>query len=472
MSGYDAVIVGAGPNGLAAAIALAREGRNVVIFEAADRAGGGLRSCESTLPGFVHDICSAVHPLAYASPLFRMLPLRKYGLEWVRPDIPMSHPLSNGKAVTLYRSMKETCEELGQDRGAYENIIKPLLDQWEPLLNNVLGPLRIPSNPLLMGKFGWFGLQSAASFVKKYFADEPARALISGLAAHSMMDLNFRGSAAFGLILGLLGHKVGWPFPKGGSEKLAEALIAYLKSMNVEIVTDQSIRSMNQLPPGRAVFFDITPRQLLEISGTNLPESYREKLRGYKYGMGVCKVDWALSEPIPFTNENCRRAGTLHIGGFHEDIIQSEKLIWNHVDPDRPFVILAQHTVADPTRAPEGKHTGWAYCHVPAGSDKSRKEAIENQIERFAPGFKDTILSSNVMTAKGFSEYNPNYIGGDINGGVQDIKQLFLRPIAKWDPYQTGNPGLYLCSSSTPPGGGVHGMCGYNAAQSFLRKFK
>ncbi len=472
MSGYDAVIVGAGPNGLAAAITLASTGRKVVVFEAAGSAGGGLRSCESTLPGFVHDICSAVHPLAYASPFFRTLPLGKYGLEWVQPDIPMSHPLNNGKAVTLYRSIKETSVEVGQDKEAYEKILKPLVDQWKPLLDNVLGPLRILSNPLLMARFGWFGLRSAASFVKKYFTGEPARALLCGLAAHSMMDLNFKGSAAFGLILGLLGHTAGWPFPRGGSEKLAEALIAYLKSMQVEIVTDQPIRSMNQLPPGRAVFFDITPRQLLELSGTNLPESYRDKLRNFRYGMGVCKVDWALGEPIPFTNKNCRKAGTLHIGGFHEDIIQSEKFVWNHVDPDRPFVILAQHTVADPSRAPEGKHTGWAYCHVPAGSDSNRKEAIENQIERFAPGFKDTILSSKVMTAKGYSEYNPNYIGGDINGGVQDIKQLFLRPLAKWDPYQTGNPALYLCSSSTPPGGGVHGMCGYNAAQSFLKKFK
>ncbi|HKI44897.1 MAG TPA: NAD(P)/FAD-dependent oxidoreductase [Balneolales bacterium] len=472
MSGYDAVIVGAGPNGLAAAITLAREGRKVVIFEEADRAGGGLRSCESTLPGFVHDICSAVHPLAYASPFFRTLPLSKYGLEWVQPDIPMAHPLSNGNAVSLYRSIKETSAQVGQDKQAYEKILKPLADQWKALLDNVLGPLRVPLNPLLMTRFGWFGLQSAASFVKKYFTDEPARALLCGLAAHSMMDLNFKGSAAFGLILGLLGHTAGWPFPRGGAEKLAEALIAYLKSMQVEIVTDHPIRAMNQMPPGRAVFFDITPRQLLELTGTNLPESYRAKLRNFRYGMGVCKVDWALSEPIPFTNENCRRAGTLHIGGFHEDIIQSEKDVWKNVDPDRPFVILAQHTVADPSRAPEGKHTGWAYCHVPPGSDSNRKEAIESQIERFAPGFKDTILGSNVTTAKGYSEYNPNYIGGDINGGVQNIKQLFLRPVAKWDPYQTGNPGLYLCSSSTPPGGGVHGMCGYNAAQSFLRKFK
>ena len=472
MSGYDAVIVGAGPNGLAAAITLAREGRKVIIFEAADRAGGGLRSCEATLPGFVHDICSAVHPLAYASPFFRTLPLGKYGLKWIQPEIPLSHPLNNGHAVSLYRSMRETSAEVGRDKEAYENILGPLVKDWKPLLNNVLGPLRIPSNPFLMAQFGWYGLRSTASFVKKFFTDEPARALLCGLAAHSMMDLNFKGSAAFGLILGLLGHTVGWPFPRGGSEKLAEALIAYLESMQVEMVMDHPIRSMNQLPPGRAVFFDTTPKQLLQISGTNLPDAYRGKLQNYRYGMGVCKVDWALSEPIPFKNDNCRRAGTVHIGGFHEDIIQSEKLIWNHVDPDRPFVILAQHTVADPTRAPEGKHTGWAYCHVPPGSDRSRKDAIENQIERFAPGFKDTILSSNVMTAKGYSEYNPNYIGGDINGGVQDIKQLFLRPIAKWDPYQTGNPGVYLCSSSTPPGGGVHGMCGHNAAQSFLRKFK
>jgi len=472
MSGYDAVIVGAGPNGLAAAITLARKGLKVVIFEAAERAGGGLRSCETTIPGFVHDVCSAIHPLAYASPFFRELPLNKLGLEWVQPVIPISHPLNNGHAVSLFRSLKETGAEVGIDQEAYEKMMRPLVNEWRPLLNNVLGPLRIPSNPILMARFGWHGIRSASSLVKKYFKDEPARALISGLAAHSMLDLNFNGSAAFGLILGMLGHAVGWPFPKGGSEKLAEALVAYLKAMKVEIVTDSPIKSLDQLPPGRAVIFDITPKQLLKLSGTNLPDSYREKLKNYRYGMGVCKVDWALSEPVPFKNENCKRAGTVHIGGFHDDIIQSEKLVWNGVNPDRPFVILAQHTVADPSRAPEGKHTGWAYCHVPAGSDSDRKETIENQIERFAPGFRETILASKVTTARDYSEYNPNYIGGDINGGVQDIKQLFMRPVAKWDPYQTGNPGLYLCSSSTPPGGGVHGMCGYHAAQSFLRKNK
>ena len=472
MSGYDAVIVGAGPNGLAAAITLAQKGRKVVIFEAADRPGGGLRSCESSLPGFVHDICSSIHPLAYASPFFRSLPLQKLGLEWIQPEIPMSHPLSNGDAVSLYRSVDETSAELRGDKEAYENIIKPLVQDWKPLISDILSPLRFPSHPIHMARFGWYGMRSSAHFCKKYFKEEPARALLSGLSAHSMLDLNVMGSAAFGIILGLLGHTVGWPFPKGGAEKLAIALLSYLETMEVEIVTDQPIHSMNQLPPARAVMFDITPKQLLEIVGTNLPESYREKLERYRYGMGVCKVDWALSEPIPFTNANCRRAGTVHIGGFHGDIIQSEKLVWNHVNPDRPFVILAQHTVADPSRAPEGKHTGWAYCHVPPGSNSDRREAIENQVERFAPGFRDTILGSKVTTAKAFSEYNANYIGGDINGGVQDIKQLFMRPVGKWDPYQTGNPGLYLCSSSTPPGGGVHGMCGYNAAKSFLRKFK
>ena len=467
---YDAVIVGAGPNGLAAAITLARAGRSVLVIEGKETVGGGTRSCELTLPGFVHDICSAIHPLGVASPFFRDLPLADYGLAWVFPPAALAHPLDDGTAILVERSVAATAAQLGPDAGAYRRLLGALAADWRHVLAEMLGPLRFPRHPLSMVRFGLPALLPAASLARTLFRGERARALFAGMAAHAMLPLTWPGTAAFGLMLGALAHAVGWPMARGGSQAIADALAAHLRRLGGEIVTGRPITAMSDLPPAAAVLFDVTPRQLEQIAGGRLPDAYRRKLRGYRYGPGVFKVDYALDGPAPWRAAACLQAGTVHIGGTLDEIAVAEAAIWRGEHPERPYVLLVQQTPFDPTRAPVGQHTAWAYCHVPHGSTMDMTARIEAQIERFAPGFRDRILARSTRHAAAMEAYNPNYIGGDINGGVQDLRQLFTRPVARLDPYTTPVKGLYLCSSSTPPGGGVHGMCGYWAAQSALRR--
>lgn len=466
---FDAVVVGSGPNGLAAAITLAQAGLSVMIFEAKETIGGGMRSAELTLPGFTHDICSAVHPLGIASPFLRTLPLHKYGLEWIHPLFPLSHPFDDNTAATLDRSIEKTSDTLGEDSIAYKNLIQPLSYEWNNIATDLLGPLRFPKHPITMAQFGFLGVRSADSLVKSFFQGIKARGLFAGLAAHSIMPLTKPLTAAFALILDILGHVAGWPFARGGSQKIADALASYFLSLGGKIITNKNITSMNDLPSSRFVFFDVTPRQLLHIAGDRLPVTYKKKLENYRYGPGVFKVDWALNHPIPWKAKECSGAGTVHIGGTLEEITRSENEVWIGQHPEKPFVLIAQPSLFDATRAPEGKHTAWGYCHVPNGSTLNMLQRIESQIERFAPGFRDCILARNTMSTAELEQYNANYIGGDINGGVQDIYQLFTRPTARLVPYSTPIKGVYICSSSTPPGGGVHGMCGYHAARAALK---
>jgi phytoene dehydrogenase-like protein len=471
---YDAIIIGSGPNGLAAAITLARQGHSVQVFEAKEQVGGGCRSGELTLPGFTHDICSAIHPMGLASAFFRTLPLERYGVEWIQPDIPLAHPLDNSTAATLYRSVDETAEGLGVDGPAYKKLMQPLVEHWEDILEAIHGPLRPKSfrHPLKLAQFGLPALRSASGLARSYFQGSPARALFAGLSAHSILPLEQPGSAAAGLLLGMLAHAVGWPVPRGGSQKIADALAAYLRDLGGEIVTGVEIKTLSQLPPSRVVLCDITPRQLLSIAGDRLSEPYQRQLRRYRYGPGACKVDLALDGPVPWSADACKHAGTVHLGGTLAEIAKGERAIWKGVHPRQPYVLLAQQSLFDPTRAPAGKHTVWAYCHVPHGSPFDMTRRIEEQIERFAPGFSERILARHTTSARESERYNANYIGGDINGGVQDLRQLFTRPTIQPDPYATSDSNLYLCSSSTPPGGAVHGMCGYFAARSALHRLR
>jgi len=467
---YDAIIVGAGPNGLSAAIKLAQEGLKVAVFEASDIPGGGVRTMNLTLPGYSHDVCSAVHPLAVGSPYFNSLPLEKYGLEWIHPELPMAHPFDNGTAAFLDRSIEKTSYSLLEDAQRYRNWMGFLIEKWDLLKNQLLGPLRVPEHPLAMAQFGIFALQPAHFLAKKLFKGYRAQALFTGMTAHAIMDLDKMATSAIGMVLAILGHVEGWPMPKGGAQHLTRALVSHLKSLGGELITGQKIDKIKDLPQARSILFDITPEQLLKIAGSSFPVSYQKKLKKYRYGPGVFKLDWALDEPIPFKAKICEKAGTIHLGGTMNEIVESEKIVWKGRISEKPFVLLVQPSRFDPSRAPEGKHTAWAYCHVPNGSTFDMTTIIENQIERFAPGFKNTIIKRHKMNTSDFQAYNANYIGGDINGGVQDIKQLFTRPVRKWIPYATDREGLYICSSSTPPGGGVHGMCGYNAALAALSK--
>jgi phytoene dehydrogenase-like protein len=470
MAQVDAIVIGSGPNGLAAAITLARAGWSVRIYEAKATVGGGMRSAELTLPGFIHDICSSIHPLGMGSPFFQSVPLGDYGVEWIQPELPFAHPLDGGQAAALARSVEETAESLGRDGANYRRLMQPLVKDWDRIAAEILRPLRIPPHhPFALARFGIPALLAASWLAKLLFRDDPARALIAGLAAHSFLPMELPPSASFGLVLGTLGHVVGWPLPKGGSQKIADALADYFRSLGGEIILDHPVENLDALPKARAYLFDTSPRQLLTIAGDRLPEGYKAQLSKYRYGPGVFKMDWALSEPIPWAAEAPRKAGTVHIGGTLAEISVSEKAIWHNHYSERPFVLLAQHSRFDPTRAPDGKHTAWAYCHVPPGSTVDRSDAIENQIERFAPGFKDTILARHTMNTLDYQTYNGNYIGGDINGGVQDFLQLFTRPVMRLKQYATPARGIYLCSASTPPGGGVHGMCGYFAARTALR---
>ena len=469
MKKYDAIVVGSGPNGLAAAITLVQNGRSVLLLEGKETIGGGMRTLELTLPGFKHDICSAIHPLGVGSPFFSQLDLKKHGLEWIFPDVQLAHPFDDGSAAALFVSLEETAETLGSDSKAYMKLMKPIVKDWPKIAHEFLGPLRFPKYPFAMTKFGLNALQSASFLAKRIFKTERGRAYFGGIAAHAIMPLQNPATAAIGLVLGALGHVIGWPLPKGGSQSIANALAAEFQALGGEIETSHEVTSLKALPPSDMVFLDLGPKQLIKLADGQLPSFYRRQLERFRYGPGVFKVDWALSEPIPWQNAHCRGAGTVHVGGSLDEMIHSEREMWNGRYTERPYTLVTQQSLFDNSRAPDNQHTGWAYCHVPSNSTRDMTEIIETQIERFAPGFRDTILAKHVMNTQDFKTYNPNYIGGDINGGVQDLTQLFTRPTPRLNPYSTPLKGVYLCSSSTPPGGGVHGMCGYFAAKFALK---
>jgi len=466
-----AVVVGSGPNGLSAAITLAQAGRRVVVLEGEDTVGGGCRSAELTLPGFVHDTCSTVHSLALASPFLSGLPLVEHGLELAHPDAPLAHPLDDGTAVMLERSVDQTARGLGADADAYRRLFAPLVGHAEGLLGDILAPPRPPRHPLVLTRFGFSAIRSANGLARSRFEGERARALLAGCCAHSVLSLRAPASAAFGLVLALAAHRVGWPVARGGSQRLADALASHLRSLGGEIETDRRVTSLDDLPEAEVVLLDVTPRELLRIARARLPPIYRRRLARYRYGPGVFKLDWALDGPIPWTAApEVARAGTVHLGGTLEELTASEEAAFRGRHHERPFVLLVQASRFDRTRAPEGHHTAWAYCHVPHGSTRDMTRAIEAQVERFAPGFGDRIIGRSAMSSAEVERHNPNCVGGDITGGVQDLRQLFTRPVARAVPYSTPLPGVFLCSSSTPPGGGVHGMCGFHAARAALRR--
>ena len=471
---YDAVVVGAGPNGLAGAITLARAGWAVLVLEANETVGGGARSAELTLPGFVHDLGSAIHPLGYGSPVFRLFPLAEHGLRWVHSPAPLAHPLDDGTAVTLEPVVEQTAELLGPDGAAYRRLLGPTVADWPKLLPALLGPLRLRSvrHPLALVRFGPPALLPARLLAQALFRGERARALFAGIAAHAVQPLERPGTAAAGLVLSTLGHVVGWPLPVGGAQRIADALAGYFRALGGEVVTGARVGSLDDLPPARAVLLDVTPRQFLRIAGERLPAGYRCRLARYRYGPGIWKVDWALDGPIPWRAPECARAGTVHVGGTLPEIAAAERAPWRGEHAERPFVILAQPSLFDPARAPAGKHTAWAYCHVPHGSTVDMTAAIEAQLERFAPGFRDRVLARRATGPAELERDNANLVGGDIGGGVQDLAQLYTRPLARVVPYATPLEGVYLCSSSTPPGGGVHGLCGYFAARAALRELR
>ena len=468
-NGYDAIVIGAGPNGLAAAIEIARAGRRVRLYEGHSSVGGGTRSAELTLPGFIHDVCSAVHPLAASSPFFTQLPLEKYGLEYVYPSSSLAHPFDDGTALIVDRSIDVTAERLGRDGSSYRRVFAPLVNTWNDLSGDLLGPIRIlPRHPFAMARFGLGAIRSAKAFAEAKFQDDKTRALFAGSAAHSCLSLDWTGSASFGLVLGVLAHSAGWPIARGGSQSVANALAAYFTELGGEIVTDHRVASLSDVPAARAVLCDVTPRQLLALAGDALTTSYRRRLERYRYGPAAFKMDWALSAPVPWKAPECKTAATVHLAGSFAEIVASEWNVNHGKHSEKPFVLTVQPSLFDSTRAPAGQHTLWAYCHVPNGSTVDMSDAIERQIERFAPGFRDCILARSVISPVDYERYNPNLIGGDINGGIQDLAQMFLRPTASM--YSTSKEGLYLCSSSTPPGGGVHGLCGFHAARLALRK--
>ncbi|MBP6440328.1 MAG: NAD(P)/FAD-dependent oxidoreductase [Caldilineaceae bacterium] len=469
---YDAVIIGSGPNGLAAAITLAQAGQRALIVEAKATPGGGMRTQELTLPGFKHDICSAIHPLGIASPFFRNLPLADYGLEWILPPVSLAHPLDGGDAVAVTTSLDGTAAELGPDGRAWRLLFGPIVAQWEHALDDLLAPLHFPRHPLLYAGYALPMVAPATLLARTLFRGERARAVIAGMAGHSVLPLERPPTGAFGLLLTLLAQTVGWPVARGGSQAIADALVRYAQSLGVELVCGWEVADLGELPPARAYLFDTAPKGLLRIAGERLPAGYRRQLERYRYNPGVFKIDWALDGPIPWTAAACSQSATVHIGGTLDEIAASERAVWRGEHPARPYVLLAQQSLFDPTRAPAGKQVAWAYCHAPNGSTVDMTVAIEQQVERFAPGFRDRILARATRHAAAMEAYNPNYVGGDINGGVQDLFQHFTRPGLNLTPYRTPAKGIYLCSSSTPPGGGVHGMCGYYAAQVVLADWR
>jgi phytoene dehydrogenase-like protein len=469
-SAYDAVVVGAGPNGLAAAVELARNGWSVAVVEAESAIGGGTRSAEITLPGFVHDLGSAIHPFGYASPYFRSLPLEDHGLEWIHPPASLAHPFDDGTAAMLERSTETTGATLGPDAEAYQRVMAPLVADARTIVATLTGTPEFPRYPLALAAAGWRSLRSARSVATDSFEGEKARGLFAGNGAHSFLPLEKRPSALFGFVLGALGHAFGWPLPRGGSQKIADALASYLRSLGGEIYTGTRVRLVDEVPRTRTVLFDVTPRQLLPIAGDHFTERYRRALRRYRYGPGVFKMDFALDGPIPWQAEECLRAGTVHLGGTLEEISAGEAAVARGTYPENPWILLAQQSLFDDTRAPEGKHTVWAYCHVPNGSTFDMTERIEAQIERFAPGFGERILARSISGPAELESQNANLVGGDVAGGYMNLRQLLARPMIRSNPYSTPAEGLYICSSSTPPGGSVHGLCGYLAARAALRR--
>jgi len=467
----DAVVVGAGPNGLSAAIELARNGISVAVYEANDTIGGGCRSAALTLPGFIHDLCSAIHPMAAASPFFRALDLAKEGLEWIEPPVALAHPLDDGTAVLLERSLDATAAGLGPDGRAYRRLVAPLVGEWDDLAADALGPLiRIPRHPLVLARLGLPGLLPARLLARRAFSTEHARALFAGLAAHSILPLDAPLTASFALMFLVVTHIASWPLPREGSQRIADALAARLRALGGTIETGRRVRTLDELPEARAYLCDVTPRQLERIGGSRLSDGYRTRLRSFRYGPGVFKLDYAIDGPIPWRAQECLRAGTVHLGGTLDQIAESEAAVARGEAPERPFVLVGQQSLFDPSRAPAGKHTVWAYCHVPNGSTFDMTERVEAQLERFAPGFRDRILARSVMTPAEVERHNENNVGGDIGGGSNSVLQFMTRPFPRLDPYTTSAHEVYLCSSSTPPGGGVHGMCGYHAARSALRR--
>lgn len=467
----DAIVVGSGPNGLVAALTLADAGWTVEVLEAASTPGGGTRSAELISPGVVHDVCSAIHPLGLASPAMRELPLADHGLRWVHPEVALAHPLDGGRAGLLRRDLDATAEGLGADGASYRRLLAPFVDAGTDLADSLLEPLAMPPrHPLLLARFAPVGIRSAAGLGRSRFDGDEARGLLAGLAAHSVLRLGAPGTAGYALMLGLLAHVVGWPMAEGGSQRIADALVAELEARGGTVTCDRRVASLDELAPVDAVLLDLTPSQVVALAGDHLPSRYRRRLERFRRGPGVHKVDWTLDGPVPWAAPEVAGAGTVHVGGTLDEVVAAEDEVWAGRHPARPFVLLAQQTSFDPTRAPAGVHTAWGYCHVPHGSTVDVTDRIEAQVERFAPGFRDRITGRHVMGPAALEAYDENYVGGDISGGVADLRQLAARPTLGLHPWRTPVDGLYLCSSSTPPGGGVHGMCGRSAAEEVLRR--
>lgn len=469
-SEFDAVVVGSGPNGLAAAITIAQEGRSALLVEAKDTLGGGTRTEQLTLPGFRHDVCSAVHPLALASPFLRSLDLGAYGLEWIHPPVPLAHPLDDERAVFLERSLEATAEGLGRDAERYRRLIGPFVGDWDEIVPELLKPLGIPRSPLPLLRFGPLAMRSAVGLARAWFREIRPQALFAGNSSHAIFPLQHLSSAGFGLMLCMSAHAVGWPIARGGSQAIAAALAAHFASLGGIIKVGNPVRSLSDLPESKVVLFDVTPRQLARIASSILPPDYLKRLQRHRYGSGVFKVDWALKGPIPWRDPRCSEAGTLHLGGTLDEIAATERDVWLGVPPEKPFVFFSQPSLFDSSRAPEGLHTAWGYCHVPNGCTVDMTRRIEAQVERFAPGFQNLILARHTMSPSEMEAYNANYVGGDIAGGIQSFWRLVVRPLGRWRAYSTPVKSLYICSSSMPPGGGVHGMCGHLAAKLALRE--